>query len=228
MKTLCEFCVFNTKENNKQTGCELNRLDKYEKELVGNNYQLNGYCQFIRNGYWLGVDKPNRIDLVNAECEVKYAVIYGYDGDKAKLTKTLNSVSGGFQPQDFVICFDDKLDISISDLHAEFKGYVNNLYITQAIDTEHNYDNVYEMAMKQTNANFMYFIEAGEEIDKKCMSHLNSLINDEIKSVYLVRGDNFTICLKKLFQQYAYMEQPMSKLYNALINSKYKDSVIQW
>jgi hypothetical protein len=60
------------------------------------------------------------------------------------------------------------------------------------------------------------------------MSHLNSLINDEVKSVYLVVGNDFSISYKKLFEKYSQLEKPMQILHDALNNSKFKESVIYW
>jgi hypothetical protein len=85
------------------------------------------------------------------------------------------------------------------------------------------------MAMKKTQADYLYFCDCGEEIDKKCLSYLNSLINDDVKSVYMVVNERFSIVYKKLFQQFAYLDKPMQQLYSALLKSeKLKDSVIKW
>lgn len=230
MKTSCEHCIFKINTGKVQTGCSLDRLVKYDDaKLIDNHYEFEGYCNYCRNCYSYVAIAADPIAAVKKECELKYGVIYKYDGDSESLEKTIKSCNGGFEPHDFVICYDDKIEASISDLYEKFQPIFSKLYVTQSINDDMNLYNVFEMAMKKTKADFLYFCDIGEEIDKECVTHINTLINDEVKEVFMVVGDRFSIVYKKLFEKFAYFEAPMQKLYNSLAASeKYKDSIVKW
>lgn len=229
IKTSCLHCIFKITDGQEQNGCELNRLDKYNKHLVDGYYELDGYCNFCRNVYWDKAESPDRVSEVKKEEHIKYSVIYDFDGDKdALLLQSLSSAAGENAPVDFVICYNNEINVSITDLYYECRPLFNNTVITQSIDDEMNVYSAFELAVKKAIGNYLYFIERGHEIDKNCVSHLNSLVNDEAKTVYMVASKDFVICYKPLFEKYAHMERPMLKLHDALIKSKYKDSVIKW
>lgn len=229
MRTLCQHCIFKIKENDIQIGCELNRLDKYEKQFIDNHFVLDGYCNHLRNVYWDKIDSPDKIDEVKKECEIKYGVIYHFDGNKELLLETLKSIRGEFEPSDFVVCFDENINVSIAELYLYCQPHFNNICITQSIDDEKNFYNLYETAIQKVKSDYLYFIEPGEKIDKKCLSQLNYLVNVQVKSVYLIVSSSFTMCYKKLFEKYSHLEYPMSKLHNAISeNPKLKDTIITW
>ena len=229
MKTSCEHCIFKINTGKVQTGCQLDRLVKYDAELVGSHYEFDGYCNFCRNCYSDTALSDNPIAEVKKECEVKYAVIYQYDGNDGFLEQTLKSCAGIYEPYDVVVCYNDKIDMSITELHNKFQPIFNKLCVTQSINDDMNWYDMYEMAMKKTKADYIYFCDAGEKIDKNCLSQLNSLINDDVKTVYMIVNNNFTIVYKKLFEKFAHLEFPMKKLHDSLMaNDKYKDTVIKW
>jgi len=229
LRTTCEHCIFKLNTGHTQTGCQLDRLVKYDAQLVGDHYEFEGYCNFVRNCYSEVALADDPVAAVKKECEVKYGVVYSYDEDFDKLAATLKSCSGFLDPVDFVVCFDDKIDVDIQELYNKARVILPNVIISQSVDDDMNWFNTYETAMKKIRADYVYFCECGEEIDKKCVSHLNSLINDEVKTVYMIVNEKFTIVYKKLFQQFAYLDQPMQKLYSQLTKSeKHKDTVIKW
>lgn len=228
IKTSCEHCLFKKVENNIQIGCELDRLDKYEKSLVGNHYELNGLCNYCRNCYSKVAEAEDKIAAVKDECRVKYSVVYMYDNNYLLLEKTLKSCIGNSEPKDFIVCVNPDIDVDIQKLYEDLNKIYNRVIVSKSILND-DAISTYDYGIKRATGDYLYFCECGEEIDKNCINKLNSLLNDEVKDIYLIYSKNFSIVYKKLFIQYSHLDSPMAKLSSSLLNNKnYKESVILW
>ncbi len=228
----CEHCIFSDKIGKQQIGCKLNKIVPFGRDIkiVDRHYEFDGYCGFSRNCYWTHANKSyfDQVQTVNEEQKVKYSVVYPYDGKKELLIQTLKSI-GEYKPVNFVVCIAEELDVDLAEFHAELAPYFNNIILTQSINEHENVNDVLEEGCVKAKGDYLLFLAEGNKLDEKCLYYLNSLINDEGKTVYMVVSKDFSICFKKIFNQYSYLPSPMASLHKALINNpKYKETVIEW
>lgn len=87
MKTTCELCLFSIKKDGKQIGCELNRLDNFEKEYVNDAYYIvDGLCRSCRNINWdyycdhPEASKNELLEQCKKEISLEYNFFLLYDG----------------------------------------------------------------------------------------------------------------------------------------------------
>jgi hypothetical protein len=215
-------------ENNIQVGCQFNRLDRYNKELVDGFYQLDGICPYIRNIYSDAAKQDNPIEYTKKESEIKYSVILELNENIKEIRETLASISK-FPPLNCVIYYSNNESYDIMSLHRELSNVFERVVISYSIDNDTSIFDPIEEAVSKTKADYLYFCDPGHVIQTKCIEYLNSLINDELKSVYIIIGNNFTIINKRLFEKFSHLKEPIISITKSLLNSeKLKDTVYKW
>lgn len=226
--TTCQHCVFAKRAPDfLQTGCTLDRVDKFPHELIGLSFQLTGHCNTCRTIYWEPYMEHGAINAPLLEClareiEVTYGVLVYYDGDKDALTKTLQSANGCLKPREVVICMDGTVKVHPLNVYDEFYKHFHPLFANQS------QDNPFKNAIYKTNSQYVYFAEAGDIIDKEAIAHLNKVVNEDVKTAYLMVGPDFTICHRRVYEAIPPQDAPMEALYKSLTESKLKDTVINW
>jgi hypothetical protein len=104
IKTECKECVFASWDGNTQSGCNLDRIDRFEdqglttlKEEDGKQFFLiDTFCNTCRNDEWADRQKDDVYDVIKREMELKVDlfVLSLFQGDEAeaKIKQTLLSV----------------------------------------------------------------------------------------------------------------------------------------
>ena len=103
-RTLCKNCIFAVHEKDKQVGCSLGRLEKYEslgcvvkaeEEETGKQSFVidNRYCLACRNQDWGDkVDKEKWEEIVREEMGLQFQALIFHDKEESDLKQTISSL----------------------------------------------------------------------------------------------------------------------------------------
>lgn len=213
MKTLCEFCIFNKKTDGIQTGCELNRLDKFKSEKVNNHHVIDGYCATCRNVYWehasLTLDKKK--EKVYEECKITYDVISITEKivveDIIKFKDSILALD--FKPKKVFILCEFSTDNAYSLLEVSKKCPANFEFIMSKEDT--NAKKIYSMFGK-VSGNYLCFCELSSKIDDKIIHAFNEASIIDCKPKTLFFGEEFCFVATILYKHVMFYETPFGEL----------------
>ena len=130
MHTPCLGCAFMINEEQKQVGCQVGRIEKYQERGadVIDVYDDNGneffvindrLCVYKRDKEWAkGVSKKQRVTEVERELRLKYhaMVIYDYKHDVEDLFKTMESIDSQNNPPIVVTIINRRTNVAQKDL----------------------------------------------------------------------------------------------------------------
>ena len=106
VRSLCRDCIFAEWEENQQTGCSIDRLEKYKKlecafdcedeETDKKFYIIDGrFCMMCRNQKWVednNVAEEDWESIAKEEMKIKYQALVFAGDDKEDIKKTIRSL----------------------------------------------------------------------------------------------------------------------------------------
>lgn len=199
IETWCRDCVFATRQDKKQTGCNLNRLTLLEnngaklerkKEEDGNEFFVikERVCMACRNSDWANQNNNKNLETaVRAQMTVRTDVIIPMDGETASLEKfktTIESIkSQELAPKNVVVVVykDGRFKPSnfISQLKLNGFGWKVEYIIEKLADARFQRGYAIDMSLRNSNAPFYTVIEPGFAIPKTFLSDIDKAINDK-------------------------------------------------
>lgn len=117
VRSLCRDCVFAEWEENQQTGCSIDRLDKYKKlecafdcedeETDKKFYVIEGrFCMMCRNQKWAddnNIAKEDWEPTAREEMKIKYQALVFAGDDKEHIKKTISSLVNQTIPPVYIV-----------------------------------------------------------------------------------------------------------------------------
>lgn len=200
--TSCRDCVFATKVGVTQTGCELNRIDKFrergtnviEAEDLDDNefFVIYEWCNAYREQDWKDTH-GDPIKQIKKELSVKLGyivIITNKNSDREDFKKTIDSIIAVGNPHYVVVA--NWSDVS----HPEV--VINTKFLLDDLEVDYQAVNIHEdeitnleiidHAFVYVKNGFYSVIESGQEVKPDIQDTLSRAINDEFKTVAFVDG----------------------------------------
>lgn len=216
-ETLCEYCVFAKRTpEGLQTGCELNRLDKFETELKDNNFIVKNFCNACRNVYWCHSVENSTMDTLKAkvldEVRMKYDIIIdcGPEHTVQQVKKSIDFIlSMKYKPQK------TRIIIQATPLgRSIITECIGGLGDTFDFVTSFESMNTVQFAnlVKKTTSEYILFSIPGMEISEGILENFNDSINLELKPKLVHSDENFYLCAKFLYQHFMNEKDPFGAI----------------
>lgn len=218
IQAVCRDCSFAVYDDQTQTGCKLNKLDKFRErgaditeayDETGRNFFIveDRFCVFWRENGWeelpaWGVPRDKRSDSalearVRHDVRTKiFSVIYmDKNSSLSDLKKTANSLrSGDLRPVHTVFC-NNKSDIETKDILKIAKNSGGLWGIESIAEEGASKQRCLDICLKKSKSKdhvFYSFFASGYKVPKNFHSDIDSAINDELMAFLVLdpEGDN--------------------------------------
>lgn len=215
MKTYCEHCIFASKVGNNQTGCLMDRLNKYKKLGVAEKqengkYIINEYCNACRNVYWDKYQECHTIgslvDIVNKETVIKYDVIINInDCSESQVMGCVNSFryDEALKPNKIVLC--GELNKHNSEVIKSFPTCAANLDISKDVFSQS------ERYTRKTTANYLLLVSPKTKFNGN-ISNINNRINQDLERVFYINDDTYFFVATFLYKENIYEPNPITAI----------------
>lgn len=204
IRTICGECVFSVydDENIHQTGCILNRLDKfielkkaiYQTKDDINSYEIQGLCNTCRTEEWLQSQEGDPVQKVISETNVKldfFLLIESNENLEEQINKTLSSIKAQkYYPVCIHIGLSPQIkskDVSI--IKKSLLEIVPNFkyLITSVIKDYKDKRDIIDFIQIKSKSHYYTVIEVGEEIPESWLEKINYTINEKLDNFLFIR-----------------------------------------
>lgn len=213
MKTKCNKCIFAITNPEVQTGCKLDRIQKYidkgKAELNEDNYYtINGLCIACRDAKSASIyNDPVKDVLKEISPKITSLVDCTDSFNEEKITKIIESGIDQiilYFHKDKVSSYFKKMNELVSGTHVQFK--ITN-FLEQKPEVYHNFSSVI--------GNYILVgVLTKEEVDK-----FRELIVKDVKSIILFHKDNENYIIQSLV--YQYRSQDIEEILNFVKEEEY-------
>lgn len=188
--TKCDECIYAIWNHNIQTGCRLQRLDKFTSELINVDdkkfFKLNGFCNTCRNQEWLDITgDPTRV-FKEIMTQVELVVIVNKE-NKQYLHDTLAEIKKQIVPFTQVL-FVVEHDMRVSEIFSTLQQSGLKFSATQALKPLDR-NSLIGLAISRLNGQFFMVYTCGSKINPHYVQRLNQIVNDECRKVAVVVTD---------------------------------------
>lgn len=189
MNTSCQFCCFAQFTNDVQSGCSLDKLDKYKKHMVIGEqsfYLIDGLCKYCRNKEW-SARQDNIFESIQNEIKISLEYIILLQEEK-DLFKNLEFSLNEIKDQDYTSV------IVATDISADLSNL--KTWIRRNIEKNHYFVRMFkpvesrrlmDEAVYYSKGKYVCILESGQEFSYDVPTILNNLINEEEKRISLIR-----------------------------------------
>lgn len=215
MKTYCEHCVFATKVGNNQTGCILDRVNKYKKlglaeKQENGSYVINEYCNSCRNVYWDKYQKCMTLgklaDEVAKEVRIKYDVIINInDCSEKEVIRSVNEFryAGYIKPEKIVLS--GELTKENMEVVKSFPTCAITLDISKDVFSQS------EKYIKQTDSKYLLFVTP-KILFADNINDINNRINEQLERIFYINKDNYFFVATFLYRDNIYEPNPVTAI----------------
>lgn len=207
IRTVCGECVFSVydDENVHQTGCMLNRLEKfinlnkavYKTKDDINSYEIQGLCNTCRTDEWLKNQSGDAVEKVTAETNVKldfFVLVDSNENLQEKIDNTLLSIkSQKYYPVCVHIGLSPKINAeSVSVIKNSLSENISKFkyLITAMIKDFKDKRDIVDFIQSKSKAHYYTIIEVGDTVPENWIDVINSTINDKLDNFLLIRQLN--------------------------------------
>ena len=205
LTTSCKDCVFSEKEEKTQTGCSLNRIEKFKnrgvfvveaEDLEENEFNvIETWCGAYREEPW-----KEGVDDIHAKVREEYQIRAGYivivDEDsigdyEASLRKTVASIESQSIPVSYLLIANKiptKYTDVISGTVAALGEVDFNYKVVTMTEEGTTDDEAIDEAFSRLKNGFYIVAKAGHELRPNVTKNLNYAINEELLRVAYVEG----------------------------------------
>ena len=205
LTTSCKDCVFSEKDDKTQTGCSLNRIEKFKEQgtyvveaedLEENEfYVIESWCNAYREEGW-----AEGTDDIHAQVKKEYELRIGYivivDEDTAVdyengLKKTLDSINAQSIPAHYVRIINKSPDDHVKVITASTKiigGQDFDYKITSMLKKDSSDEEAIDEVFTKIKNGFYLTVRSGHELRPDLTKNLNHAINENLFKVGYVDG----------------------------------------
>ena len=205
LTTSCKDCVFSEKEEKTQTGCSLNRIEKFKnrgvfvveaEDLEENEFNvIETWCGAYREEPW-----KEGVDDIHAKVREEYQIRAGYivivDEDsvgdyEANLRKTVASIESQSIPVSYLLIANKiptKYTDIISGTVTALDGVDFDYKVVTMTEEGTTDDEAIDEAFSRVKNGFYIVAKAGHELRPNVTKNLNYAINEELLRVAYVEG----------------------------------------
>ena len=200
--TSCGSCVFAQWDDNKQTGCDLDRLVKYIKtdraqyDEEKNCFIISTICNTCRGEHWANKNLGKNL-VATVEDEIKLSVdfmILILDQDMEKIEKRLPNLlrqcinQKSIKPKNINVVLKSET-VRSANVHKiildeDDKDIKFNLI--RILDLSYDIGQCIDSAMKKSKSNYCAIFMLCDNIPSNLLRALNHIINVELKSVNMI------------------------------------------
>lgn len=197
-QTYCHNCVFGIYDFGIQTGCKLNRLDKFDdKEFVDIDgltaAKINRICMACRDEAWASKHE-DPIQAVKDELQITFdfVLVANEDDGVGKLkTSLLYILNQTIKPYSVVVVIDSesqgKYLKEYLDTLNQFLTSANIKYqLVRCLEDDPVYERLWDLGAKKCKGVFHTVYNVGEIIPIDVVERVNSYYNDELKRFILI------------------------------------------
>lgn len=216
-ETLCEYCVFAKRTlDGLQTGCELNRLEKFETELKEKSYVVKNFCNACRNIYWVhSVENSTMGNLkskVFDEIKMKYDIIIDcgseYTIEQVKYS-IANILKMEYRPQKTRIIV-QPTPLGRSIITECIGGLDDSFDFVTSFETVNTVQ--FANLVKKSTSEYLLFSLPGMDISEEILENFNDSINLELKPKLVHSDESFYLCAKFLYQHFMNEKEPFGAI----------------
>ncbi len=201
MEFNCDDCVFAIVKNDKQIGCQANRLEKLDAKMTwcdGCYYTLSRFCNLKRLAQWAEKQQGDwlKLALIEVMPPIRCAVLYTTNDTIGQLKHTLQSlINTKYNKLEIVIVERKSEGLAIIETInlcktqlTEFKWSVD-----QCVDHTSTIEHQTYKALKKNKSGYYTIIEAGLSIKQKYFQNLNHLLNEECEPILFIAPEDNTL-----------------------------------
>jgi hypothetical protein len=195
----CKGCVFAQKNNDKQYGCSLERVDKLgtTREDDSGMLVLNRFCNTYRPQQWiekLSLDEQlNKENIVLKEVEPRVGFLVYFDLEKENPSSWLESTLMDIRDQvdikaRYIIVANKKVEYNeeiFNILNKFFPSGVKH-HIVQLTSDFENENIIIDECSRHFLNGWLYVTKSGFNVDRQLIKTLHNKINFEMKTISVV------------------------------------------
>ena len=204
IETTCKDCVFAQLKNDKQHGCQLNRLEKLgfrESDAPpfgdGKYFTVERFCNTARPQEWLdSLSFEESLDLkktVMKEVYPRVGILINFDTEQdqplEKLQHSISQLLSQEHTPRYVIVCNQKVEYNeaIQEMLASNLPESTEHHIVQLIRKFENKIEIIDECFRHALNGWMYVTTCGEEIPNTLMQTLNRIINEDMEKITIVK-----------------------------------------
>jgi hypothetical protein len=215
IETTCKGCVFAHLENEKQTGCDLERLEKlkFHRNEDGKSFTVERFCNTSRPKEWAdSLSLEESLDLkktVMTEVRPRIGVLIYFEtlaiDPLRSLENTISKITAQEYLPRYIIVANNKVEYNeaIQKMMASKLPEDTEHHLVQMITQEKNKIEVIDECFRHALNGWMYITTSGESIPKNLMRGMNRIINEDMKKITVVNpydGFNGMVFQTSLFK----------------------------
>lgn len=198
IETTCKGCVFAQRENGKQKGCQLDRLEKlgFRENHDGESFSVERFCNTARPKEWLeSLSFEESLDIkktVMKEVTPRVGFLIYFDSDADDAIKLLEksvqeAVSQEYEPR-YIIVANKKVEYNeaIQKILKELLPEDTEHHIVQMLKKVEKKVEVIDECFRHALNGWLYTTTSGETIPSNLLAAINKIINQEMKRLTVV------------------------------------------
>lgn len=243
----CKDCVFAISENDKQSGCKLNRLKKLcqdEKPQEDGFFSFNRFCNTFRPQMWLDNHYDGNADMaaqeVYKEIYPRLSFIIEFDHNLDNLKSIISNIENQtIAHKKFVIVVNDKVEYNediFKLMQNTLKTNIGRFNVIQSLEESIELDE----GFKHAKNGWSVFLKQGQNINTNFAEIIHNRINLEMKRfLYSENKDGTKIIVQSALYKLLNGNKPTPKQDGEMDTRSFKeklqdmqqtdsDSVIEW
>jgi len=186
LKTSCKGCIFNIKEDDVQTSCELGILDNIKNksskcEVIDGDYQFDRVCQFKTKE-----EKTKEEVLKERYLKFNFIII---DTNLDKTLATLESVENLVTKTNTVVVATVENVKTLTSKLGNKANYIVTHYFEDDRDIFQNMDD----ALPKLKNGYTVVLHEDDEISRKDLDKINDFVNIKMNKLALIENSPFII-----------------------------------
>lgn len=191
----CDGCVFSIIDSGRQTGCKLNRTDKFTYSIGENGiFNLERFCNTYRPQEWLSELSVNESEDISKtvleEIYPRVGFFVFFNGNFDELEKTILDIHSQSIKARYVVVINDKVEYNekIHELFTNlFDFKITQYHIVQILVKPESLDLLIDESFKHAKNGWAYVCNAGEKIDTLLIEKIHKRINIDLKRLVVVK-----------------------------------------
>lgn len=192
--TNCNGCVFAETKDGIQSGCKLNRHNKFECVVGDDGYfNIERFCNTYRPKEWLSdlsvSESEDIASTVLDEVKPRIGFFVIFDHNIEDLKSTLIDISKQSIKSRYVVVINDKVEYN-DDIHSLllelFDFHETNYHIVQIVEKPKIMPMLIDESFRHAKNGWAYVCHSGESVDHDLIQKIHNRINIEMRKLVVV------------------------------------------